>query len=437
MREAGDFADYLVARWPTLVRVVVLLGAPQPMAEEVAAAALARCRRRWRDLQTSGNRDAEVLDVLLAVWADVRVSVRDHGDSWEAPREPLDVEARLDRLSEAERQAVVLHAVADRGPTRDDSLAEDVRRAAAGVHVGPPPAVDALRGHRRSRRSRRRSRGRVAAAAALGAALLLGATYALAEGDGDPTDLDPAPVRSEANGAGVAWWADGTLHLERVAVRLPSVVDLVVVAGGAAVVTDRDQRVVLVEEDGERTVLGTVEGGAVEEGTAAKDTGLAASDDGAWVGWVSDGTEVVLDLSSRLGDVAGEPTTGDAPSYPDLAGTLDGRGGQLSPDGAHVLTTVPDGRSAYGTIRLRDTRTGAVLPTGIGPDDVVLVSRFGRPGTVSHVVARLQDLPRTDDYVRSSFSGRLELRTCWITSGRCHVDATVPAGDALPVLATP
>ena len=66
MRDDGDFTAYAEARWPMLVRSVVLLGSPAPEAAEVAEAALARCRLAWRAIRDAGDIDVEVYAELLA-----------------------------------------------------------------------------------------------------------------------------------------------------------------------------------------------------------------------------------------------------------------------------------------------------------------------------------------------------------------------------------
>ncbi|WP_395659747.1 sigma factor-like helix-turn-helix DNA-binding protein [Nocardioides sp.] len=64
----SDFAAYLAARWPFLVRTVVLLGSPQPEAEEVASTALARCHTGWRQVREADDVDAHVYRMLLLEW---------------------------------------------------------------------------------------------------------------------------------------------------------------------------------------------------------------------------------------------------------------------------------------------------------------------------------------------------------------------------------
>lgn len=66
MRDDGDFTAYVEARWPALVRCLVLLGSPVDEAVEVAERALARCWLDWRAIRTAEDIDVEVYSVLLA-----------------------------------------------------------------------------------------------------------------------------------------------------------------------------------------------------------------------------------------------------------------------------------------------------------------------------------------------------------------------------------
>ena len=54
----ADFEAYLAARWPTLVRSLVLIGLPPAEAEDVVVTGLARCRTAWRRLQDVDDVDA-------------------------------------------------------------------------------------------------------------------------------------------------------------------------------------------------------------------------------------------------------------------------------------------------------------------------------------------------------------------------------------------
>lgn len=488
MRAADDFPDYFAARWAPLVRSVVLLGWSRALAERIVAAALGSCRRDWRELSDTGDLDGEVLATLAATTA----QARRHGlgpDGPEDPADPTDDEAvdhhvatyaALDALPDPERTRLVVAAVLGRGRTDRAALLDDVRRVAAAVRVGPAPDPEELPTRLVPRRT-----GRLVVVGAAVVGLLVAATYALgvvrpdpADGPDDPDGrsvqrLAPVEVEEASNPAPVSWWADGVLHLATVSLRVPEAVDLAEVHDGA-VVTDDEGRVVLVREDGARTLLGRSVGGS----------GLAV-DEGATLAWIEpDGTVVVHDLftdrdvdrrrldivdlaavrvvsldggavhlTSSYGDVRWAPgdtstTVAQPPVLLDRASgaalsrvgpgsvrveqpffsvgfTRPGDGGSISSDGSVVVTTTADDRSAYGTVRAYDTRSGERLATKLGPDDVVLALEPGRPGSVTYVVAP------------AATSDRLELRTCRLRTGRCRTDVTVPASGGVPVLAAP
>ncbi|GGO75233.1 hypothetical protein [Nocardioides deserti] len=486
MRAADDFPDYLAARWAPLVRVAVLLGWSRALAERIVAAALGSCRRDWRELSDTGDLDGEVLATLAATTA----QARRHGLGPDGPEDPADptddgavdhhvaTYAALDALPDRERTRLVVAAVLGRGRTDHAALLDDVRRVAAAVRVGPAPGPEELPTRLVPRRT-----GRLVVVGVAVVGLLVAATYALGvvrpDGTGGPDDPDgrgvqrlaPVEVEEAPNPVPVSWWADGVLHLAAVSLRVPGVVDLAEVHDGA-VVTDDDGRVVRVREDGERALLGRHVGGS----------GLAA-DEGTTIAWIEpDGTVVVHDLftdrdvdrrrldivdlatvrvvsldggavhlTSSYGDVRWAPgdtstTVAQPPVLVDRASgatlsrvgpgtvrveqpffsvgfTRPGDGGSISPDGSVVVTTTADDRSAYGTVRAYDTRSGERLPTGLGPDDVALALEPGRPDLVTYVVAP----PAT--------SGRLELRSCRLRTGRCRSHLALPASDGVPVLA--
>ena len=156
MRDDGDFAAYTAARWPPMVRSLVLLGCPQPEAEEVARTALARCHRAWARVRRSDDPDVHAYRTLLDCWARDRRRRRRHRAPVAHPpdppagEEPTDavllrraLEAELDRLDPEPRTVVVLRFVADLGADRlaevldlpvdtvDDRLAE----ALAGIDL--------------------------------------------------------------------------------------------------------------------------------------------------------------------------------------------------------------------------------------------------------------------------------------------------------------
>lgn len=68
MADDADFASYLVARWPALVRTLVLLGGTPEEAEAGAREALARCRPEFERVRREGDLDGYVYRRLLEVW---------------------------------------------------------------------------------------------------------------------------------------------------------------------------------------------------------------------------------------------------------------------------------------------------------------------------------------------------------------------------------
>ncbi|HYF74017.1 MAG TPA: hypothetical protein VD864_14400, partial [Nocardioides sp.] len=68
MRNDADFAAYVAARWPFLVRSLVLMGCPQAEAEGVVRTALARCHTAWDEVLGTDDVDVSVYGVVLDGW---------------------------------------------------------------------------------------------------------------------------------------------------------------------------------------------------------------------------------------------------------------------------------------------------------------------------------------------------------------------------------
>ena len=65
MDDDGDFSSYVVARWPELVRSLVLLGCTYADAQQVARDSLARCHSSWERDRYTDDIDVHVHRVLL------------------------------------------------------------------------------------------------------------------------------------------------------------------------------------------------------------------------------------------------------------------------------------------------------------------------------------------------------------------------------------
>ncbi len=135
-----DFTTYVVERRARLVRTAVLLGCPQPDAEDLVQSALLRCYRSWRRVARADHPDAYVHRVLVTTLADARAR-RWNG---ELPTETLPeaaddsdadgwaggiaVRRALADLSPEHREVLVLRFYAD--------LSERATAAALGVAPG-------------------------------------------------------------------------------------------------------------------------------------------------------------------------------------------------------------------------------------------------------------------------------------------------------------
>lgn len=67
-----EFSEYVAARRTALVRSIVLLGCPQPDAEDIVQAALLKAYRHWRKVQRADRPESYVYKILLTTLADVR-----------------------------------------------------------------------------------------------------------------------------------------------------------------------------------------------------------------------------------------------------------------------------------------------------------------------------------------------------------------------------
>ena len=111
MRLDGDFAAYLAARWPVLVRLLVLLGGRPDEAEDAVRSGLALDYADWARISGSDDPDVYVYRSVLEAWN------RRRGGWWAAPPPGPDgeptpelaaLQRQLDRLTGRERVALVL-----------------------------------------------------------------------------------------------------------------------------------------------------------------------------------------------------------------------------------------------------------------------------------------------------------------------------------------
>ena len=353
MRRGPEFATWLAARWPALVRTLVFLGHPQPEAEESAREAVARVLPAWARERRDGDVDLLVYRALLAEHARVR---RRRGDDAAEPAavEPElppaladrlelrhELEAHLATRSEPERVRAVLRHVAGLADDEvDDVTGEpgttppvpmtgpEVRDACEAVPVPPAPvaAVEA-----RSRRRRRASWTRGAAVVGVVAVVLAGTTWWTSGDDG----TEQGKVSAATNPLPVPWYADGRLHLARVEVAVTGLETLLAVPDGV-VYSDADGSVVHVDDGGGQRQIGeTVPGSR-----------LVVEPDNGWVAWADPGDGdpelVVYDTLARAevghrsllagGDTGGQPVGDDGP---------------IAIDDERVFYTSPDGDFAW------------------------------------------------------------------------------------------
>ena len=67
-RNDADFAAYLAARWPFLLRTLVLIGCPRDEAEDVVETGLARCFTAWGTVRELDDMDVYVYGEVLDCW---------------------------------------------------------------------------------------------------------------------------------------------------------------------------------------------------------------------------------------------------------------------------------------------------------------------------------------------------------------------------------
>jgi RNA polymerase sigma-70 factor (sigma-E family) len=126
MRNDADFAAYMAARWPYLVRSLVLIGCPRHEAEDIAQTGLARCYASWDRVRRADDVDAYVYRTVLNCWrksrrrrwwGEVPTEVVPEAPPVEDPTDQVllrqALEIQLGRLSAEHREVLVLRYVGD------------------------------------------------------------------------------------------------------------------------------------------------------------------------------------------------------------------------------------------------------------------------------------------------------------------------------------
>ncbi|MFC6285765.1 hypothetical protein ACFP3Q_01115 [Nocardioides sp. GCM10027113] len=461
MGDQSDFTSYVVARWPVLVRTLVVAGEEPAAAEVAAVEGLSHCLIGWDEVP-HGDVDVWVHRHLFA-------AAGPGGDDAVRVAALLHV-ADLDKGQVAEVLGIDLGEVGT--AQRAGPPADQVRARAAEVVVGQPRVMEAI-ALARARRARR-LRWTLAVLVAL---LLVGGLATWVTSRAAPP-LEDAEVTRLANPADIEWFAGGRLQLEQVALDLPQVEHLVTVTQGV-VYTDTEGRVVHVRPDGEQAQLGWAE----------PDGRVVSSSLGGWVAWVDRArSEIIffntvrdeeigrLRLESDVelvaidqGLVYGNDDDGSwrwSPSWDtaqrvsdetllDVASTVrvtrasgvalrvtqpvfgrevivPGSDAMLSTDGDFVLTGSGPGGDAR--LSIWSTRTGQRIDVSIGSQFRVLAGTFGPGDTVFYIVALRNHESGPDRYVRLSETGPHLLRTCRIATGDCQTVAQVPNSRGRPVL---
>jgi hypothetical protein len=371
MRRGDEFATWLAARWPALVRTLVFLGHPQPEAERVAGEAVARMLPAWDRERRDGDVDALVYRALLDERERVIRRGGDAADDAAADEPDLppgladrlerrrELEAYLATLAGPERLRTVLVHVAGLDEGEVDEVTgqsgrtpplpmagADVRDACDAVRAPPAPVAGVLA---RSRSRRRTAWTRGAAVAAVVAVVLAATTWWTSGEDDQPEQGEVTPA---TNPLPVPWYADGTLHLARVDVQVAGVGTLLDVPDGV-VYSDSEGRVVHVDDAGRQRPIGQTVAGSR----------LAVEPDNGWVAWADPGdgdpelvvhdtlarTEVGRRSLDAAGDSGGQPV---------------GAAGPIAIDGERVFYSSPDGDFAWEpTIDVSFALSGTMVDT--------------------------------------------------------------------------
>ncbi|HYH35331.1 MAG TPA: hypothetical protein VD814_09300 [Nocardioides sp.] len=352
MRRESDFTTWVAARWPALVRTLVLLGHPQAEAEQIAREGVARAVPAWEREWREG--DVEVL-VYREVLAERGRVLRHRGDEPLPPRDEPDLppalEDRLERRRELEahlaglpptqrEKAVLVHVaelaeeqaadvLGDPGPSPAMPFAgTHVREACEAVPVGPVPVTAVLATARRRRRS-----AWLRGVSALGIVAVVVAATTWWTGRAE--DVERGEVSPASNPLPVPWYADGRLHLARVVVEVSGVEHLVSVPDGV-VYTDDAGRVVQVDAAGKVSELGETVAGSR----------LVVEPDNGWVAWADPGDgdpELVVRDTLADAEVGRRSLAGSAGG----GGQPVGASGPIAVEDERIYYSSPDGDFAW------------------------------------------------------------------------------------------
>lgn len=151
-RDDADFAAYLAARWPAVVRTLELLGARRADADQAGRETFAQAWRAWDRLRREDDVDVQIYATALRAWR------RQHGDDEPEPAPsppPPDAEDRvlllhalreqLRGLEAEHREVLVLRFVADLSEAQvadvldlpESTVAARVVRAVAALDLDP------------------------------------------------------------------------------------------------------------------------------------------------------------------------------------------------------------------------------------------------------------------------------------------------------------
>lgn len=391
----------------------------------------------------------------------------------------------------------------DSADAADPGVTASAWTAARTIPVREPiPTAQQLSRARRLRRTRtaRRLAPRVLAAAVVLAAVAAVTAEVSRAPAPDPGRLTDVAVR-DGSGGWLTWWAGGQLHLGGGPVlEVPDVKGLVRVGRFGAVYVDGTGLVALVRPDGSRARVGRT--ATASSLVVSDDGGLVAwmddpepAEPAARVLVVATASSLSRDLDSgrrviRPRSPLDRPVAvtddrvlvagAEAYSWDFVDGDIDelaepcllAAGGgfaafcagdeigiaRLAADGSVPPADVwvglpgarvvlaPDGQVAVslegdGVPHLLDLATGTERGSGVPAGYVALVSEAGLDRRVAYVVARAADRPRSDDFVRSSFTGAISLLTCRVGLGAGDAPTTCDAIDSVtgtegtPVLA--